>query len=164
MSSLFSPLVTNGYFDIMDTMMEEVGSYGVTALLIFIAGELGGMGLIRNAVTQGREAVENIAKSIRKDVQASYDLIVVGSGPAGISATLAAKELKLRVLTLEQDTLGGTVYIFPRAKIVMTSSMDLPLYGKVNFKETSKCLLMQPIPPCAHWMVSDIRWMIIDIR
>ena len=110
---------------------------------IFIAGELGGMGLIKNAVTQGREAVENIAKSIKKDSQASYDLIVVGSGPAGISATLAAKELNLRVLTLEQDTLGGTVYTFPRAKIVMTSSMDLPLYGKVNFKETSKSQLLE---------------------
>lgn len=110
---------------------------------IFIAGELGGMGLIKNAVTQGREAVENIAKSINRDSQASYDLIVVGSGPAGISATLKAKELKLRVLTLEQDTLGGTVYTFPRAKIVMTSSMDLPLYGKVNFKETSKSQLLE---------------------
>lgn len=110
---------------------------------IFIAGELGGMGLIKNAVTQGREAVENIAKSIKKDSLASYDLIVVGSGPAGISATLAANELKLRVLTLEQDTLGGTVYTFPRAKIVMTSSMDLPLYGKVNFKETSKSQLLE---------------------
>jgi len=110
---------------------------------IFIAGELGGMGLIKNAVTQGREAVENIAKSLNKDSQASYDLIVVGSGPAGISATLAAKGLNLRVLTLEQDTLGGTVYTFPRAKIVMTSSMDLPLYGKVNFKETSKSQLLE---------------------
>ncbi len=110
---------------------------------IFIAGELGGMGLIKNAVTQGREAVENIAKSIKKDTLASYDLIVVGSGPAGISATLAAKKLNLRVLTLEQDTLGGTVFTFPRAKIVMTSSMDLPLYGKVNFKETSKSQLLE---------------------
>ncbi len=110
---------------------------------IFIAGELGGMGLIKNAVSQGREAVENIAKSIKRDAQASYDLIVVGSGPAGISATLAAKELNLRVLTLEQDTLGGTVFTFPRAKIVMTSSMDLPLYGKVNFKETSKSQLLE---------------------
>jgi len=110
---------------------------------IFIAGELGGMGLIKNAVTQGREAVENIAKSIKKDSQATYDLIVVGSGPAGISATLEAKKLNLRVLTLEQDTLGGTVYTFPRAKIVMTSSMDLPLYGKVSFKETSKSQLLE---------------------
>ncbi len=109
---------------------------------IFIAGELGGMGLIRNAVIQGREAVENIVKIIKKEVQSDYDLIVVGSGPAGISAALTAKELNLKALTLDQDTLGGTVFSFPRAKIVMTAPMDLPLYGKVKFKETSKTELL----------------------
>ncbi|MFZ4724982.1 MAG: NAD(P)-binding domain-containing protein [Paludibacter sp.] len=105
---------------------------------IFIAGELGGMGLIRNAVTQGKEAVDNILNSINKNTKAEYDLIVVGAGPAGISATLAAKKANLKVLTLEQDTLGGTVFTFPRSKIVMTHPMDLPLYGKVKLKETSK--------------------------
>ena len=110
---------------------------------IFIAGELGGMGLIKNAVKQGSEAVENIAKTLKKEVSGSYDLIVVGAGPAGISATLAAKKLNLKVLTLEQDTLGGTVFTFPRAKIVMTSPMDLPLHGKVKLHETSKTQLLE---------------------
>ena len=105
---------------------------------VYIAGELGGMGLIKNAVSQGREAVENIAKTIKKDGKADYDLIVVGAGPAGISATLAAKMYNLKVLTLEQDSLGGAIYTFPRSKIVMTAPMDLPLYGKVKFRETSK--------------------------
>lgn len=109
---------------------------------VYIAGELGGMGLIRNAVSQGKEAVENIVKTIKKDATADYDLIVVGAGPAGISATLAAKKYNLKVLTLEQDTLGGTVFTFPRKKIVMTSPMDLPLYGKVKFRETSKAELL----------------------
>ena len=110
---------------------------------IFIAGELGGMGLIKNAVKQGYEAVENIVKILKKDVSATYDLIVVGAGPAGISATLAAKKFNLKVLTLEQDTLGGTVFTFPRAKIVMTAPMDLPLYGKVKLHETSKKQLLE---------------------
>ena len=110
---------------------------------IYIAGELGGMGLIRNAVTQGKEAVENIVKTIKKDVKAEYDLVVVGAGPAGISATLAAKKFGLNTLTLEQDTLGGTVFTFPRAKIVMTAPMDLPLYGQVKFNETSKTQLLE---------------------
>ncbi len=109
---------------------------------IFIAGELGGMGLIKNAVTQGFEAVEYIAKSFVKDPKATYDLIVVGSGPAGISATLAAKKLNLSVLTLEQGTLGGTISTFPRSKVIMTSPMDLPLYGKVKLRETSKSELL----------------------
>ncbi|MGQ8335026.1 NAD(P)-binding domain-containing protein [Sunxiuqinia sp. A32] len=109
---------------------------------IYIAGEIGGMGLIRNAVEQGKQAVENLSKTIDKEVEADCDLLIVGAGPAGISATLTAKKLKLSTITLEQDSLGGTVYTFPRAKIVMTSPMDLPLYGKVKLFETSKSELL----------------------
>ncbi len=109
---------------------------------IFIAGELGGMGLIKNAVEQGKQAVENIAKTLRKAHQATYDLVIIGAGPAGISASLTAKKHNLNFLTLEQDTLGGTVFTFPRQKIIMTSVMDLPLYGKVKLFETSKSALL----------------------
>jgi thioredoxin reductase (NADPH) len=109
---------------------------------IFIAGELGGMGLIKNAVEQGKQAAENIVKSLNKDHQASYDLIVIGAGPAGISACLMAKKHGLKFLLLEQDTLGGTVFTFPRKKIVMTSPMDLPLFGKIKLFETSKTELL----------------------
>ena len=110
---------------------------------IYIAGELGGMGLIKNAVGQGKEAVDNIAKILDKSIDAEYDLIIVGAGPAGISASLNAKKHNLKFLTLEQDSLGGTVFTFPRSKIVMTHAMDLPLYGKVKFKETSKAELLK---------------------
>ena len=109
---------------------------------IFIAGELGGMGLIRNATEQGRQAVENIAKSAGRNHAATYDLIIVGSGPAGISASLTAKKHGLNFLLLEQDTLGGAVFSYPRKKIVMTSPMDLPLVGKVKLFETSKSELL----------------------
>jgi thioredoxin reductase (NADPH) len=109
---------------------------------IYIAGELGGMGLIKNAVEQGRQAVENIAKNSKKHPGAMYDLIIVGAGPAGIGASLAAKKYHLKSLTLEQDTLGGAVFNFPRSKIVMTSPMDLPLHGKLKLSETSKTELL----------------------
>ena len=109
---------------------------------IFIAGEMGGMGLIKNAVEQGRQAVNNLARGINSNSKTEYDLVVVGAGPAGISSTLEAKRLKLKTITLEQDTLGGTVFTFPRSKIVMTSPMDLPLHGKVKLYETSKTELL----------------------
>ncbi|HQO50657.1 MAG TPA: NAD(P)-binding domain-containing protein [Bacteroidales bacterium] len=109
---------------------------------LYIAGELGGMGLIKNAVEQGRQAVENIAATLRFNPQQSIDLIIVGAGPAGISAALTAKKHKIRALVIEQDSLGGTVYSFPRSKIIMTSPMDLPLFGKVKLTETSKSELL----------------------
>lgn len=109
---------------------------------IFIAGELGGMGLIKNSVEQGQAAVEHIVKAGIRNDPSSYDLVIVGAGPAGISASLTAKKHKLNFLTLEQDSLGGTVFTFPRSKIVMTAPMDLPLYGKVKLFNTSKSELL----------------------
>lgn len=105
---------------------------------IFIAGELGGMGLIRNAIEQGRQAMENIIKKPGLGQGNALDVVIVGAGPAGFAASLCALKNRLRFVTIEQDTLGGTVAHFPRGKIVMTAPADLPLYGKLNFRETTK--------------------------
>jgi thioredoxin reductase/NAD-dependent dihydropyrimidine dehydrogenase PreA subunit len=108
---------------------------------IFIAGELGGMGLIRNAIEQGRQAMESIAKKLGKP-GGGVDVAIVGAGPSGIAATLAAKERGFRYLTIEQDSLGGTVASFPRRKLVMTAPATLPIVGKVKFSETTKEALL----------------------
>lgn len=110
---------------------------------IFIAGELGGMGLIRNAVTQGRQAVERIAAYDGIGRGDGLDLVIVGAGPAGFAATLTAKKLGLRFVTVEQETLGGTVAHYPRGKVVMTAPMELPLVGKAKFTETTKEALLE---------------------
>lgn len=110
---------------------------------IYIAGELGGMGLIKNSVEQGHQAIDSIVKSKNFSKGNITDVIIIGAGPAGISATLACKKHGLSSLTFEQDSLGGTVFTFPRAKIVMTSPMDLPLYGKVKLFDTSKDELLE---------------------
>jgi thioredoxin reductase len=107
---------------------------------IFVAGELGGMGLISNAIEQGRQALESIRQLISGGEKEAgiYDVIIIGSGPAGFSATLAAKEDRLNYLTLEQETLGGAVAHYPKGKIVMTSPAVLPIVGKTKFTETTK--------------------------
>lgn len=105
---------------------------------LFIAGELGGMGLIANAVEQGRQAVDAIARHNKIGMADIFDVVIVGGGPAGIAATLAAKEKQLRYLTFEQDSFGGTVARYPRAKLVMTRTAHLPLYGKVRLRRVRK--------------------------
>ncbi len=109
---------------------------------LFIAGELGGMGLIRKAVEQGRQAIDSIAKLKRGGFPC--DVMIIGAGPAGISASLAAKEKGLRFVTVEQEeSFGGTVYHYPRNKVVMTAPVQLPIVGKMQFGEVSKERLLE---------------------
>ncbi len=104
---------------------------------IFVAGELGGMGLIRKAAEQGRQAVDALRK--RSGGSFDYDVFIVGCGPAGLSAGLSAIAHKLRYKLIEQeDSLGGTVYHYPRNKVAMTSPVNLALVGTVKFGEVKK--------------------------
>jgi thioredoxin reductase/Pyruvate/2-oxoacid:ferredoxin oxidoreductase delta subunit len=105
---------------------------------LFVAGELGGMGLIRNAIEQGRQAIDSVRRLPGIGAGDGLDVVIVGAGPAGFSATLAARQHGLRAVTLEQETLGGTVAHYPRGKIVMTRPAQLPLHGKMKLRETSK--------------------------
>jgi len=109
---------------------------------VFIAGELGGMGLIRNAIEQGRQALEAIRRLGGMGAGDRLDVVIVGAGPACIAASLGALQHKLRFVTVEQESLGGTVAHFPRGKLVMTAPATLPLIGTVRFKETTKEALL----------------------
>jgi len=108
---------------------------------IYIAGELGGMGLIRNAIEQGRQAMESIVGYLKLNNSEQSDIldcIIVGSGPAGLSATLGAKSAKINSITIDQDKTAGTIRHFPKGKLVMTQEANLPMVGKVKWGEISK--------------------------
>src|SRR5260370_6068547 len=112
---------------------------------LFIAGELGSLALIKNAVNQGLECVDIIANRLtarrRRESSAErevYDILIVGAGPAGISASLRAIEKNLKYITLERDEIGGTVAKYPRQKLVMTSPVEFPMYGKFNKLQLEK--------------------------
>lgn len=109
---------------------------------IFIAGELGGMGLIRKSASQGAQAIESIAKL--KGSTNPYDVVIIGTGPAGLAATLGAVEHKLRYVTIEQETsLGGSIFQYPRNKVAMTAPVKLPIIGEMHFREVSKEKLLE---------------------
>jgi thioredoxin reductase (NADPH) len=110
---------------------------------MFIVGELGGLALIKNAINQGRDCVDNITNRFKtmgaaRSVPDVVDVLVVGAGPGGISASLRAIENKLSYITVEQDELGGTVAKYPRQKLVLTSPVNFPMYGKFKKMQLSK--------------------------
>ncbi len=106
---------------------------------IYIVGELGGMGLIWNAFEQGRQCIEGILKEKRTTPPDALDVLIVGCGPAGLSASLNALHYNLNFLTVEKEVdVGGAVRSYPRKKLVMTSPFKVPGYGKLKFREIRK--------------------------
>ena len=110
------------------------GNYETNVPGLYIAGELGGMGLIRNAVKQGRLAAEHaLNPAAKRETGADFDLLIVGAGAAGLSAGLAAIAAKRRYLLIEQNSVGGTIANFPRQKVVMSQPANLPMVGAMKF-------------------------------
>jgi thioredoxin reductase (NADPH) len=115
---------------------------------MFIIGELGGLALIKNAINQGRACIDTIAARIAADKASApapdvADVLIVGAGPAGLTASLRAIEKKLNYITIEESEVGGTVAKYPRQKLVMTSPVEFPLYGKFKKTELPKENLLE---------------------
>lgn len=118
-------------------------NFETTVKGMFIVGELGGMGLIKNAISQGKKVIEHIAVLPQASRDDMVDVAIIGAGPSGLTAGLTAQEKNLRYIILEQGDIGGTILQYPRAKIVMTSPVELPLWGKLKFTEASKEQLLE---------------------
>ncbi len=112
---------------------------------IFIVGELAGMGLIKTAINEGKLAIDHLKKRLEggtSDSTIDYDVIIVGAGPAGLSATLAAHQSEMRYLTLEQGEIAATIRQYPRQKFLMAEPVELPLYGSLYVADGTKEALL----------------------
>lgn len=105
---------------------------------IYVIGELGGMGLIRNAFEQGRQCVDAIHRAGGRTAPDMLDVVIVGCGPAGLSASLNCLHRGLRFATIEREDVGGTVRHYPRKKLVMTQPVRIPGYGRMSAREIQK--------------------------
>ncbi len=120
---------------------------------IYIAGELSGLALIKNAIQQGTKVIDNIKTNLGTSPAGSVaDVAIVGAGPAGMSAALRAIEQKLSYIMIDQQTAGGTILQYPRKKVVMTQPVDIPLYGRLNKKEYTKEELLE------IWQETQVRF------
>src|SRR5258708_25380967 len=56
-----------------------------------------------------------------------FDLIIIGAGPAGISAAYEAKQHGLDYLVIEKGLLGNTVYNYPVGLTVFSTTNELEI-------------------------------------
>ncbi|MHC4411310.1 MAG: NAD(P)-binding domain-containing protein, partial [Planctomycetota bacterium] len=125
---------------------------------IFVAGELGGLALIRNAVEAGKSVIDSIAARPRPPVDPDVvDVLIVGAGPCGMTASLRAIEHGLSWITIDQDDLGGTVRKYPRRKLVLTQPVDLPLGERIRRREYAKEELIEFWTACMDRHGAKIR-------
>jgi thioredoxin reductase (NADPH) len=124
-------------------MPQLTAQYETSVSNMYIVGELGGLALIKNAINQGRDCLDTIAAKTQrlrtpKTSPEVLDVLIVGAGPGGISASLRAIEKRLKYITVDEGEMGGTVSKYPRQKLVLTSPVELPIYGKFKKTELSK--------------------------
>jgi|SRR5664279_1159122 len=111
---------------------------------LYIVGELGGRGLIKNAINEGKVAIEHVARMRAADPMPAaerehvVDVAIVGSGPSGLSAGLEALRSGLSYVMLEQGSLADTVRKYPRHKILFAEPLNIPLYGDLWIADSSK--------------------------
>jgi thioredoxin reductase/NAD-dependent dihydropyrimidine dehydrogenase PreA subunit len=115
---------------------------------LYVAGEVAGLALVKNAVNQAIKVVDRIAQlaaAPRREKRSDIvDLVIIGAGPAGLSAAAAARERGLSHVVLEQEKdLGGTIFHYPRRKLVLVQSLDIPIWGRLKEAEYDKERLLE---------------------
>lgn len=86
---------------------------------------------------------ERPLQSPRHEVVGMYDVIVVGAGPAGLSAACRAKHNGLRVLVIERGEIANTIFEYQKGKHVMAEPPMIPLRSDVPFTAGKREFLLK---------------------
>jgi thioredoxin reductase len=87
------------------------------------------------------------------------DVLVVGAGPAGLAAAAAAHERGLSHVVLEQEgDLGGTIFHYPRKKLVLVQAVDVPVLGRLPEAEYAKEDLLRVLQDLCRRARLDVRF------
>ena len=95
----------------------------------YLIGEVAGKPLVKNAANLGRAVIEHM---LREGLRPSpgtperVDVVIVGSGPGGLSAALTCHQRGLSYLVLEKENIiSSTVARYPKGKLVMAEPYEV---------------------------------------
>ena len=95
---------------------------------LFVIGDVTGLPLVKVAANQGHEVVEKMEKSglfKNSDSLEGLDVVIVGGGPAGISAAIELEKRGVKYVLLERSELASTVRTFPAGKKVYAEPQSI---------------------------------------
>ena len=119
---------------------------------IFVAGDLTGIPLLKLAAENGKKVVRYIINTdefkklkllnTQNDV---YDLIIVGAGPAGISAGLEAQKYNIKFKIVESSQKYNTIINFPKGKPIYAEPVDYAQESDLIINDGTKETLLEEL-------------------
>jgi len=110
------------------------GNFESSVRGIYAIGDVTGLPLVKVAANQGAVLLEKMEEQGRFQEQAGegLDLVIIGAGPAGLSAALEAAARGLRYVVLERAKAASTVRSFPPGKKVYAEPRSLANASRIK--------------------------------
>jgi thioredoxin reductase/ferredoxin len=119
---------------------------------IFITGDLTGIPLLKLAAENGKKVIQHIVNTYdllkgksEQNNNEVLDLIIVGAGPAGISAGLEAKKNNLNFKILEASHIYNTIVNFPKGKPIFAEPIEYEQKSELKINEGTKESLLEEL-------------------
>ncbi len=122
--------------------MPQLDEFYQAAQGLYLIGEAAGKPLVKNASNLGRAVIEHMFKTgLRKNAYGNgqVDVLIIGSGPGGLSAALSCLQRGLSYALIEKDELvASTIARWPKGKECMAEPYDVKCVGLLPVFDAGK--------------------------